>query len=304
MQKTLITITGPTACGKTGIAIEIAQWLGCEIISCDSRQMYREMNIGTAKPTSAELATVKHHFINNLSINNYYNASMFEVEALELLNKLFENNNVAIMTGGSGMYADALCRGIDDLPTIDPEIRTHVKDLLILEGIEGLRMRLKLCDPDYYNKVDLSNPNRICKAIEVFFMTGKPYSDFLTNTLKKREFKIVKIGLNRDRDELNSLINTRVDLMVQQGLINEAQSLIKYSNTNALNTVGYKELFEHFNKKCTIAEAIEKIKSNTRKYAKRQVTWFKRDKDTMWFHPSKIMDIKECINYSSASPAS
>jgi tRNA dimethylallyltransferase len=295
MSKTLVTIVGPTACGKTAVAIKIAQMLQCEIISCDSRQMYREMTIGTAKPDLQQLTAVKHHFINNLSISDYYNASMFEVEGLEVLNSLFNTSDIAIMTGGSGMYADALCRGIDDLPTIDPEVRRHVDDLLMQEGIAGLRMRLHKCDPDYYAKVDLNNPKRITKALEVFFMTGKPYSSMLTNNAKKRDFRVVKIGLNRQREELNRLINLRVDQMIDQGLVDEARSLVPSRHLNALNTVGYKELFESFDGLINISEAIEKIKSNTRKYAKRQVTWFIRDKEITWFSPHEIDKIMELI---------
>jgi len=295
MNKILLVIGGPTAVGKTEIAIRLAKKIGTEIISADSRQIYKELNIGTAKPNIEELSTVKHHFISTHSIHNYYNASMFEIEVLELLNTLFKQYDKVIMVGGSGLYIDAVCKGIDDLPTIDPEIRKNLTERYKNEGIESLRMEIKRIDPQYYEKVDLANHKRILKALEVYYMTGRPFSTFLTSQIKHRNFRIIKVALNRKRDLLHSIINQRVDKMINQGLIEEAKELYPFKYLNALNTVGYKELFAYFDNKMSLEEAIEKIKRNTRQYARRQISWFNRFNEYKWFDPDDS-DIIEQIS--------
>jgi len=276
-MRKLVVITGPTAVGKTDAAIELAKNLNTEIISCDSRQMYREMRIGTAVPTYEELAAVPHHFIGNLSIHDYYNVSMFEQDCLKLLEKLFAKHETVIMTGGSGLYIDAVCKGIDDFPTVDAEIRKTVTGWFEAEGIEYLRRQLKMLDPEHYAKVDLRNHKRIMKAIEVSLQTGKPYSTFLTAKERKRPFEIEKILLNRPREELFDRINRRTTKMMEQGLLEEARTLYPYRHLNALNTVGYRELFAYFDGQCDLETAVELIRRNTRRYAKRQLTWFARD---------------------------
>jgi tRNA dimethylallyltransferase len=276
----LIIITGPTAVGKTAFAIEKAKSLNTEIISCDSRQMYREMRIGTAVPTDEELAAVPHHFIGNISIHDYYNVSMFEQECLLLLEKLFAKHETVIMTGGSGLYIDAVCKGIDDFPTVDAEIRKTVAERFASEGIEYLRRQLKMLDPEHYAKVDLRNHKRIMKAIEVSLQTGKPYSSFLTAQQRKRPFDIEKIIIERPREELYERINHRTTLMMEQGLLEEAQKLYSFRHLNALNTVGYKELFAYMDGQHDLDTAIELIRRNTRRYAKRQLTWIARDMKT------------------------
>jgi len=278
----LIVITGPTAVGKTKVAIEMAKALNTEIISCDSRQMYREMRIGTAVPSVEELAAVTHHFIGNLSIHDYYNVSMFEQECLHLLDKLFLKYPAVVMTGGSGLYIDAVCKGIDDFPTVDPELRKTVTGWFKSGGIEYLRGQLKILDPQHYAKVDLRNHKRIMKAIEVSLQTGKPYSSFLTEQERKRPFDIEKIVLNRPREELFERINCRTTLMMEEGLPEEALSLYPYRHLNALNTVGYKELFAYMDGQFGLETAVELIRRNTRRYAKRQLTWFTRDKEMIW----------------------
>lgn len=249
--------------------------------------MFREMVIGTAVPGVNELAEVKHHFIQNKSIFDYYNASMFEFEVLNLLTDLYKEKNSVIMVGGSTLYIDAVCYGIDDLPAIDPKIREQVTLSYKQNGIEYLRRQLKLLDPGHYEIVDLKNPNRIMKAIEISLMTGKPYSTFLTKTKKKRDFRIIKIGLNCKRDVLFNRINKRVDAMISSGLVDEVKNLASARETNALKTVGYREIFEYLDGKFTLEEAIEQIKTNTRRYAKRQITWFSRDKEMPWFEPEE-----------------
>ncbi len=294
-MKTLIAIIGPTGVGKTDLSIDIAQRLNTEIISCDSRQVYKELKIGTAVPTKSQLQKVKHHFIGTKSIYDYYNASMFEVEVLELLDTLFQSFDNVIMTGGSGLYINAVCNGIDDLPTIDHELRTELLERLKNEGVESLRMQLKMLDPDYYRQADTKNPKRILKALEVTLQTGKPYSSFLTNPKKDRNFRILKIGLQRDRDELYERINLRVDQMIKEGLVEEARSFYKEKHLNSLNTVGYRELFDYFDGSISLEKAIELIKRNSRHYAKRQISWFGRDNEIQWFHPDESEKIIEFI---------
>ena len=291
MQQTLIVILGPTGIGKTDLSIDIARKLGTEIISSDSRQIYKELKIGTAVPSDAQLMKVKHHFIGNKSIYDYYNASIFELEVLELLNELYKTYNQAVMTGGSGMYIQAVCDGIDELPTIDTQLRNDLLQKYNDEGIESLRIQLKMMDPESYQKMDLKNPKRILKALEVSIQTGKPYSSFLTRPKKQRPFHILKIGLQRDREELYERINKRVDEMAKEGLVEEARRFFKDRHLNSLNTVGYKELFEHFEGKISLTKAIELIKRNSRHYAKRQMSWFSRDKEISWFHPESKQKI-------------
>lgn len=290
-MNSLIVILGPTGIGKTDLSIDVAKAFNTEIISSDSRQVYKELKIGTAVPTDEQLQKVKHHFIGNKSIYDYYNASMFEFEVLDILKELFQKKDQVVMTGGSGMYINAVCDGIDELPTIDQKLREDLIKKHEEEGIESLRLQLKMLDPVSYEKIDLKNPKRVLKALEVSIQTGKPYSSFLTQPKKKRDFKIIKIGLQRDREELYERINLRVDQMVEEGLIEEARNYYQDRHLNSLNTVGYKELFEYFDGKITKEKAIELIKRNSRHYAKRQISWFSRDKDIVWFHPEKKDEI-------------
>lgn len=291
--KTLFVVLGPTGIGKTAMAISIAKMLGSEIISCDSRQFYKEMRIGTAVPSHDELKAVKHHMVQHLSVHDYYNASMFEQDALALLNEIYKQADYAVMTGGSGLYIDALCHGIDDLPDYDKALRQELTSEFESEGIESLRRRVKQLDPDYYKTADLNNPKRLLKAIEMSIITGMPYSRQLTKPRKKRPFKVVKIGLQLDRSVLYQRVNTRVDDMLKNGLLNEARGLHHLKGVNALNTVGYKELFACFEGVITLEKAIELIKRDTRRYARRQITWFKRDADIHWFdvmEKEKVLD--------------
>jgi tRNA dimethylallyltransferase len=295
-KKTLIIIAGPTAVGKTHASVKLAGYLDTEVISCDSRQIYKELKIGTAVPDNDELGGIRHHFLRNKSIHRYYNASMFENEVLELLNDLFSKKNVVIMAGGSGMYIDAVCRGIDDLPSVDNEIRQQLLDQYQKEGIESMRAMLKRLDPGYYKKVDLRNAKRIRKALEVTLMTGKAYSSFLTSHEKERSFDMLKIGLNIPRDALYERINARVDRMMEQGLAEEARQYFEFRHLNALNTVGYKEIFRYLEGSIPLDEAVDLIKRNTRKYARRQLTWFRRYNDMKWFDPAEISEIKRYID--------
>jgi len=281
----LVVISGPTAVGKTSLAISLAKKLQAEIISADSRQFYKELNIGVAVPTQEQLFEVKHHFIQHLSVEDYYNVSRFENDVLKWLTAYFEKNEFAIIVGGSGLYLDAVCKGIDTLPDPDMSLRNQLKKTIQSEGLESMRNQLKQLDPEYYNKVDLNNPNRILRALEVCIKTGKSYSSFRKNESKPRNFKIIKIGLDRPREELFSIIEKRVDLMIEEGLVDEVNSLKKFRHMNALNTVGYKEIFNYLDGERSLDKAIEKIKTNTRRYAKRQLTWFKRDEEIEWYEP-------------------
>jgi tRNA dimethylallyltransferase len=290
-KKRLIIIAGPTGVGKTSAAIELAKLLKTEIINADSRQVYKEMIIGTAVPTAKELGEVKHHFVSHRSIHEKYNASQFEQDVIAFLDNWFTDHDWIIMAGGSGMYIDAVCYGIDDLPDIDPLIRKKIHQNFAEIGLEGIRLKLKEVDPLYYQKVDLNNPQRIMKALEVSEMTGRSYSSFLTGQPKARKFEIVKIGLDLPRNELHDRINTRVDQMILSGLLQEAESLYPFRRLNALNTVGYKELFAYLENQSTLVEAIEKIKGHSRQYARRQLTWFRRDPTLHWFQPSSLPEI-------------
>lgn len=299
-EKNLIVIVGPTGIGKTNLSIEIAEQLNAEIISCDSRQMYRELKIGTAVPTPKQLAQVQHHFIGNLSIHDYYNAAQFETEVLFLLERIFKYSNYALMVGGSGLYVDAVTKGIDDLPTISKEVRKKLQEEYEEKGLLYLQERLKKIDKDYYKVADLNNSKRVLKALEVYEMTGKKYSELRTETVKKRNFLIKKIGLTMDREKLYERINRRVDEMIEEGLVEEAKQFLPYKNKNSLNTVGYKELFGYFSGEYDLNEAIRLIKRNSRHYAKRQLSWFHRDKEIEWFSPFQKEEIlKHLTSYQS-----
>lgn len=295
MSNLLIVILGPTGIGKTEIAIRVATELDTCIISADSRQIFRELNIGTAVPAPSQLKQVQHYFIQHKSIHDYYSASIYERDVISLLKKIFKVKKKVVLTGGSGLYIDAVCEGIDDIPDVDPEIRNRVQEKLINEGVNSLRNDLRFLDPESYKKVDLKNPKRIQRAVEISLSAGQPYSSFLTDKNKKRDFKVLKIGLNSEREELYETINKRVEKMVKAGLVEEARELYQYRNLNSLNTVGYKELFDHFDGKISIDKSIKLIKRNTRRYAKRQLTWFHRDKNIHWFEPSDIEKILELI---------
>ncbi|MBB2147159.1 tRNA (adenosine(37)-N6)-dimethylallyltransferase MiaA [Pedobacter sp. LMG 31464] len=290
-QKTLIVVVGPTAIGKTALAIELAQFYHSEVISADSRQFFKEMNIGTAKPSKEELAAAPHHFINSHSVQTLFSTGDFEVQALQLMEDLFKKHNILIVVGGSGLYIDAICKGLDDLPEIDFAIREKLNQQLANEGIEAIRTQLQELDPEYFAKVDQSNPQRMIRGLEVVLSTGKKLSSFLTSNKKERPFNIIKIGLNTDRALLYERINHRVDLMMEAGQLEEAESLLPYRQYNALNTVGYSELFDYLDGKTDLASAVAMIKQNTRRFAKRQLTWFRRDENTVWFEPNQIEDI-------------
>ena len=295
MTKTLIVLLGPTGVGKTDLSIEIAKYFGTSIISCDSRQIYKEMYIGTAVPAPEQLAAVPHYFIQTLSVEDYYNSWQFEVQALEKIHELFESMDVVVMAGGSMMYIDAVCKGIDDIPTITPELREELMKVYEERGLEYMQELLKELDPVFYEQVDLSNAKRVIHAVEVCRMAGVPYSSLRTNTPKDRGFDIVRIGLNREKDELYERIDRRVDQMLADGLEAEARSLLPLRRLNALNTVGYKELFDYFEGVTDREEAIRLIKRNSRRYARKQLSWFRRDEDIRWFHPEARQDIFEYL---------
>lgn len=297
-MKHLIIITGPTASGKTDLAVTLAEHFDTEIISADSRQIFKEMRIGTAVPDDEVLHRVKHHFIQTRSVKEYYNAFMYETEVIDLLEQqLFVNHDVAIMCGGSMMYVDAVCNGIDLIPDPDMAVRNRLWQQFENEGIEPLRQQLLQLDPDYYKICDLNNHKRIIKALEVSIQTGKPYSSFRTGNKKQRSFSIIKIGVNYPREILHQRINQRVDKMIGEGLLDEARSLYPLKHLNSLNTVGYRELFDFFDNKSSLETAVELIKRNTRRYARKQISWFNGDQDLTWFQPDKVDDI---INYCNS----
>lgn len=293
LKKYLIVIVGPTASGKTSLAIKVAKKLKCEIISADSRQFFKEMNIGTAKPNEKELSKIKHHFINNLSVKDDYNAGNFENDALKTLDNLYKKFNYVIMTGGSGLYIDAVCYGLDSFPKIPIEFREKLINEFKRKGLKNLLNELKIKDIKYYRKVDKNNFHRIIRALEVIRFSGKRFSDFTKNSKKKRNFQIIKIGIEHKKKKLHEFIDRRVDLMVHNGLFDEVKDLIKYKNKNALNTLGYKEVFQYFKNKNSKKEIINQIKINTKKYAKRQNTWFNRNNDVKWFK----LNFEKIINY-------
>jgi len=282
-KKTLITIVGPTAIGKTSLSILIASYFNTEIISCDSRQYYKEMTLGTAVPEKEELAAVPHHFIQNRSVFEDYNVGAFERDALNVLDTLFKKHNTVVMVGGSGLYVKAVLEGLDDFPKIDPSIRLELKHVLETKGIIPLQDQLKKLDVTTYNTIDIENPQRVIRALEICIGTNLPYSSYTGKLKKKRKFNSIVIGLNGEREKIYERINQRVDLMVEKGLLDEAQKLYPNKELNALQTVGYKELFSFFEEQITKDEAIQEIKKNTRRFAKRQLTWFKKDPNTYWF---------------------
>lgn len=285
---TLIVIAGPTASGKTAAAIQLAQHLDTVIISADSRQFFREMSIGTAKPSDAELAAVPHYFINSHSVTEPFSVGDYERECLQLLDELFKANKTVVIAGGSGLYIKAVTEGFDDIPAADPDIRDRLNTEMAINGIHALQERLKSVDPDYYQLVDVNNPQRVIRALEVFEATGKPFSAYLTAKGNSRPFNIIKLALDMPRETLYDRINKRVDLMMQNGLLAEVEALVKYKHYNALNTVGYTELFDYLAGKVSLDDAIEQIKQNTRRFAKRQLTWFRKDKDIIWLDTSDI----------------
>jgi tRNA dimethylallyltransferase len=303
MKNFLVVLLGPTGVGKTDISIDIATHFNCEIISGDSRQFFREMEIGTAVPTSLQLRKIKHHFIRFLSVKDYYSSSLFERDVLELLPSLFFKNQIVLLSGGSGMYIDGVCNGIDDIPDVNSLIREKYISKYNEEGIEGLRVALKILDPEHYARVDLKNHKRIMRALEICETSGQPYSSFLKKQKRERDFGIIKIGLERTRHELYQRINGRVDDMINKGLEGEARSLQEWRNLNALNSVGYREFFDYFDGKISYDVAVELIKRNSRRYAKRQITWWGKDKDIKWFNPDEVRNIISYIE-SSINPAS
>ncbi len=295
-KKKLFVVVGPTAVGKTAMSIQLAKAFDTEILSADSRQFFKEMSIGTAKPTATEMGNIKHHFIDSHSISEEYNVGKFETEAIQVLNTLFETKDYAILVGGSGLYIDAVCNGLDELPEASAEIRQQLKSLYEQKGIIALQEQLKVLDLLYYNQVDLNNPQRLMRALEVCMSTGKTYSEQRAGKTKARNFTTIKIGLNTSREELYNRINARVDEMINQGLLDEVKSLVSYQNKNALQTVGYKELFDYLENKTSLEQAIELIKQHTRNFAKRQLTWFKRDEQIQWFEPNEFEKIKQYIS--------
>ena len=296
-MNTLIVVTGPTAVGKTALTIEIAKHYGIPIINADSRQIYQELKIGTASPTAEQMQQVKHYFVGTKSITDYYNAPMYEQEVVQLLEKLFVDSPVQLLTGGSMMYIDAVCNGIDDIPTVRDDIRNEMKRRYQEEGLEALCEDLRRLDPEHYEVVDRQNHRRVIHALEICYQTGKTYTSFRTQKRKERPFQIVKIGLTRDRQELYDRINQRVDTMMSEGLLDEVRSVSAYRSTNALNTVGYKELFDYIDGRWPLKEAVERIKGNTRRYARKQLTWYKRDEQVTWFHPDQQDKILKFISH-------
>jgi len=294
-MNTLVVILGPTGVGKTELCLHIAEHFHIPIVNADSRQIFAEIPIGTAAPTPKQLHRVKHYFVGNHHINEYYSASMYEQDVLSILPTLFEDSDLALMTGGSMMYIDAVCNGIDDIPTVDENTREWMKKRLAEEGLKNLVEELRQLDPIHWEEVDKSNPRRVVHALEICHMTGKPYSTFRKHDKKKRPFDILKIGLNRERSELYDRINKRVEQMFKDGLVEEARKMYPYQKENALNTVGFKELFSAFNGDYTLDEAKERIQGNTRKYCRKQLTWFKRDETIQWFHPKQEKDIIQLI---------
>lgn len=289
--KTLISIVGPTAIGKTALAIQLAQHFGTEIISADSRQFFKEMAIGTAKPNAAELAAAKHHFINSHAVTQLFSTGDFEVESLKTLEEIFQKHDLAIMVGGSGLYVNALINGLDEMPEIDLSIREKLNKQFEEEGLAVIQNQLSQLDPEYFAKVDQQNPQRMIRGLEVYLSTGQKLSSMLSATKKERPFNIIKIGLNTDRAILYDRINSRVDQMIANGLIDEVKSLIPFKKYNALNTVGYSEIFDYLDGKLSLENAVSVIKQNTRRFAKRQLTWFRRDEEINWFEPDQSSEV-------------
>nr|WP_314573251.1 tRNA (adenosine(37)-N6)-dimethylallyltransferase MiaA [uncultured Prevotella sp.] len=293
-EKTLIVVTGPTGVGKTEATLRLAEHFGVPVINADSRQIFSEIPIGTAAPTAAQQARVRHYFVGNHHLEDYYSASLFEEDVLKIINEA--SSKVSLLSGGSMMYIDAVCKGIDDIPTIRPEVRQEMMQLLESEGLEKMCELLHEWDPEHWAVVDRNNPRRVIHALEICKQTGRTYTSFRSNTIKERPFNIIKIGLNRDRDTLYQRINQRVLQMIDDGMIEEAQRVYPKRTLNSLNTVGYKELFEYLDGLTTLDEAIFKIQSSTRRYARKQLTWYKRDAEMTWFSPDNI---EEILNYLS-----
>ncbi len=293
--KTLVVILGPTGIGKTELSLKLAEEFGSPVINADSRQIYRDIPIGTAAPTEEELRRVPHHFVGMLGLEEYYSAAQYEADALKLIEEEFKTHDVLVMSGGSMLYIDAVCKGIDDIPTIDEDTRELMRRRLDEEGLPALAEELKRLDPDYYAVCDPCNTRRVVHALEICHMTGLPYTTFRTGTIKQRPFRILRIGLKRERSELFARIGERVDAMMQQGLLDEVQRVFPLRHCNSLNTVGYKELFKYLDGEWTLDLALEKIKRNTRVYAKKQMTWFAKDETTAWFHPDDVGAIFEFV---------
>lgn len=299
-HNTLICVVGPTAIGKTSLAIELAQHFGSEIISADSRQFFKEMTIGTAVPSEKELAKASHHFIQNKSIFENYNVGKYEVEALGKLSELFQKNRVQILVGGSGLYVNAVTKGLDDFPEIDATVRNQINEEYDVKGITFLQEKLETLDPNYFNFIaennpqTLQNPQRMKRFVEVCLGTGKPYSSFLGKNSSQRNFNVIYLGIGAPREVIYNRINQRVDIMMENGLLEEVKNLIPHQSNNALQTVGYQELFAYFDGKCSLEEAIEQIKQNTRRFAKRQLTWFKKETNTLWVEYSE--DLKSILH--------
>lgn len=295
-KPTLIVLIGPTGVGKTELSLSIAEHYHTVILSSDSRQLYKELKIGTAAPTPEQLSRVPHYFVGTLELTDYYSAAQYEAEVLKKLDELFKSHPVVLMTGGSMMYVDAVCKGIDDIPTVDKETRELMLHRYETEGLEQLCAELRVLDPEYYRIVDLKNPKRVIHALEICYMTGKTYTSFRTRTQKERPFRIVKVGLTREREELYRRINQRVDEMMKEGLLEEAKRVYPYKHLNSLNTVGYKEIFKYLDGEWDLPFAIEKIKQNSRIYSRKQMTWFKRDTDITWFHPDQKAEIMQFLD--------
>lgn len=292
---TLIVLIGPTGVGKTELSLQLAEGFQTSIVSADSRQLYADLKIGTAAPTEEQLKRVPHYLVGTLRLTDYYSAAQYEAEAMEILNRLFTRRDVVILTGGSMMYVDAVCKGIDDIPTVDEDTRRTMLQRYETEGLEPLCAELRLLDPEYYRIVDLKNPKRVIHALEICYMTGRTYTSFRTRQTKERPFRILKIGLKLDREELYGRINRRVDEMMKDGLLDEVRSVLPYRHLNSLNTVGYKELFKYLDGEWELPFAIEKIKQNSRIYSRKQMTWFKRDEEIRWFHPEQETEIRAYI---------
>jgi tRNA dimethylallyltransferase len=299
--KTLLVIIGPTGVGKTELSLQLAEFFRTSILNADSRQLYRDIPIGTAAPTIEEMQRVPHYFVGTLGLQDYYSAAQYETDAITLLDQLFRDRDVVLLSGGSMMYIDAVCHGIDDIPTIDELTRERMRERYEREGLEPLQNELRLLDPEYYQICDIRNPKRVVHALEICYMTGRTYTSFRRNAHKERPFRIIKIGLQREREELYQRIGLRVDQMVEQGLIEEARRVLPFRDCNSLNTVGYKELFRYFDGEWDLDFALEKVKRNTRVYSRKQVTWFKKDGKVAWFHPSAVEEIRLFIKKELSS---